>query len=106
MNKPVIGGVRKFSWDWSNKLVMGIPLCRYGASWLHCGGKWNDHKGFMLWMMNIPFKNEAGEIVYISQDDSADAYEMMSCGKFELQETVKKFLSQWDAANHDPDLME
>ena len=54
-------------------------------------------------MMNIPFKNENGEIVYISQDDAEDAYEMMSCGKLELEMNIRKFLSEyWDTNKQDP----
>ncbi len=96
MNKPVFS-IRTTPHKWKNEQVMGISLSRYGASWLHSGGKWYDRDGFILWMMNIPFENETGEIVYISQDDAEDAYEMMSCGKLELEMNVGGFFSKyWD----------
>ena len=102
MNKPVFS-IRKTPHKWKNEMVMGISLSRYGASWLHAGGDWTDRDGFVLWMMNIPFENENGEIVYISQDDAEDAYEMMSCGKLELEINIRKFLSEyWDTNKQEP----
>ena len=48
-------------------------------------------------MMNIPFENEKGEIEYISQDDAQDAYDMMTMGKFELENSIREFLIHWDS---------
>lgn len=68
-----------------------IHLCRFGASWIKAGGSQDDMDGFLVWMMNIPIKNEDGSITYISQDDAEDAYWMMNCGKMELQHSVAMF---------------
>lgn len=73
--------------------VMGIHLSRFVASWLRCGGKYDDGDGFITWMMNIPFKNEDGSFSYISQDDAEDAYWMMSCGKLELESSARAFIA-------------
>lgn len=96
MNIPVCG-IRENPRDYSNKHVMGIRMNRYGASWLNAGGDFNDQEGFLLWMMNIPFENDKGEIEYISQDDAEDAYDLMNMGKCELESTVRDFLKHWDA---------
>ncbi len=83
-----------------NRLVKGIEIVRYGASWLNAGGDIDDHDGFILWMINIPFENENGEVEYISQDDAQDAYDLMNTGKFELEYTVREFLKHWDGENY------
>ena len=90
MNKLTMG-TRKTPQNYSNKKIFGIHMSRFGASWLNAGGSICDSNGFIIWMMNIPFKNEKNETVYISQDDAEDAYWMMSCGKFELQCSVRDF---------------
>lgn len=95
MNKIELGTIRKTPCNYSNKKVMGIRMSRFVSSWLNAGGRCNDRDGFLIWMMNIPFKNENGEIVYISQDDAEDAYWLMSCGKMELEGTVHAFRKQY-----------
>ena len=94
MNK-ISYGLRTTSHSYDNKKVMGIRMSRFGASWLNAGGRYDDRDGFLIWMMNIPFENENGETVYISQDDAEDAYELMSCGKMELEGTVYAFRKQY-----------
>ena len=91
MNLPVIG-IRETHSTWENEEVMGIRMSRFCASWLVSGGSYRDQDGFLVWMMNIPFKDKNGLTVYISQDDAEDAYRMMSCGKCELEVTARKFL--------------
>ena len=83
-------------WDWSNRKIMGIPISRFGASWLHVGGDFSDQDGFVEWMTTIPFDVD-GEIRYISEEDANDAYEMMSCGKMELEQYAEKFLKRREA---------
>lgn len=83
--------LRKTPMNVSNKKIFGIHMSRFGASWLNAGGRFNDRDGFILWMMNIPFKNDDGTIEYISQDDAEDAYWMMTCGKMELEHDVCRF---------------
>lgn len=95
-NKISYKELRKKSWNWGNTLIAGIPLSRFCASWLHSGGKWNDGSGFKLWMMNIPIQNEDGTITYISQDDAEDAYELMSCGKMELEGSAARFIGSYE----------
>lgn len=79
-----------------NRMIKGIEIVRYGASWLRSGGDIDDNAGFILWMTNVPFKNKKGEIEYISQDDAQDAYDMMRTGKFELECNAREFLKFWD----------
>ena len=95
VNKPV--SILTTASNYENRYVKGIRLSRFGASWLKAGGCRTDHAGFILWMMNIPFENEKGEIEYISQDDAQDAYDMMTMGKFELENSIREFLIHWDS---------
>ncbi len=76
------------------EMTHGIHLSRFGASWLNAGGRRDDQDGFLVWMMNIPFKNEDGSVTYINQDDAEDAYWMMSCGKMELEHSVAQFRNE------------
>lgn len=94
-NKISYTTMRKKSWDWSNKLLVGIPMSRFCASWLHSGGSWCDRDGFIIWMMNIPIYNEDGSVSYIDQDDAEDAYELMSCGKMELEGIAARFIGEY-----------
>ena len=91
MNKIELGTIRKTPCDYSNKKVMGIRMSRFGSSWLNAGGRYSDRDGFLIWMMNIPFVNENGETIYISQDDAEDAYWLMNCGKMELENNARAF---------------
>ena len=93
MNLPERGTIRTAPHR-CGETVRGIHLSRFGASWINAGGKSNDSDGFLVWMMNIPFKNEDGTISYISQDDAEDAYWMMNCGKLELESSVRKFMAE------------
>ena len=93
MNLPEVGTIRYTPHNYGGT-CFGIDLSRFGASWLNAGGKYYDQDGFLVWMMNCPFKDKDGNIVYPSQDDAEDAYWMMSCGKMELEHDIRKFRSE------------
>ena len=93
MNLPEIGGIRTAPHRYG-ETVLGIHLSRFGASWINAGGRSNDMDGFITWMMNIPFTNDDGSVVYISQDDAEDAFWMMNTGKLELESNVRKFIKE------------
>lgn len=97
-NKIEIGGLRTKPADYNNQVVYDrIRKNRFCASWLHSGGKYDDHDGFILWMMNIPYRNpDDGKIIYASQDDAEDTYDLMSCGKMELESSAAQFISQYE----------
>ena len=95
-NKPTYSELRKAPHKYHNEKIFGVDMSRYVASWLIAGGDSDDTDGFILWMMNIPFTNENGETVYISQDDAEDAAWIMSCGKMELEFSAACFLEGWD----------
>ena len=80
--------------DWNNEFIKGIRMSRYWASWLHCGGDFNDEEGFVEWMMNIPFENKDGSISYISEDNAVDTYQIMACGKCELEHYAREYLAE------------
>ena len=80
---------------WDNEFIMGIRMSRYWASWLNCGGDYNDEEGFVEWMMNIPFKNKDGSISYISEDNAVDTYHIMACGKSELEHYAREYLAEY-----------
>ena len=94
MNIPEIGTIRTAKHKYG-ETTKGIHLSRFGASWLRVGGKSTDRKGFIVWMMNIPFIEDDGTITYINQDDAEDAYWMMSCGKSELQYYAADFIKTY-----------
>ena len=80
--------------SWDNEFIKGIRMSRYLASWVIAGGDWHDEKGFIEWMMNIPFEKKDGEISYISEDNASDAYRIMTCGKAELQCWAREYLAE------------
>lgn len=83
-----------------DRYIKGVKMHRFGCSWLNAGGDVDDHDGFIIWMINIPFLNkDTGEIEYISHDDAQDAYDMMNNGKSELEYIAKRFISNWDPKN-------
>lgn len=96
INLPVCNEVRKTPHKYGEKTFdgRGIHLSRFGASWRKAGGKMNDRDGFITWMMNIPFIEDDGSTVYISQDDAEDAYWMMRCGKVELEYRAGAFIRE------------
>lgn len=97
-NKIEIGEPRTKPADYSNQVVYDhIRKNRFCASWLHSGGRYDDRDGFILWMMNVPYRNpDDGKIIYASQDDAEDAYELMSCGKMELEGSAARFIGQYE----------
>ena len=80
--------------DWSNRKLFGVHMSRYCASWINSGGDPNDIDSFIEWIMSIEFKIENGTIEHISEDDAYDAYNMMTCGRMELEHSVKEFLEK------------
>lgn len=80
--------------DWTNRKLFGVHMSRYCASWINAGGDPNDDEGFIKWITSINFKTEDGKIVHISEDDAWDAYNMMTCGRMELEHSVKEFLEK------------
>lgn len=48
-------------------------------------------------MMNTPYRNpDNRKIIYASQDDAEDAYQLMNCGKMELESSAAQFISQYE----------
>ncbi len=79
---------------WENEFIKGIRMSRYLASWIIAGGDWHDENGFIEWMMNIPFEKEDGSISYISEGDAVDTYNIMTCGKCELETWAREYLAE------------
>lgn len=94
MNLPEVGTIRYSKHRVGERTKGDIYLSRFGASWINAGGRSDDRDGFLVWMMNIPFKEEDGSISYINQDDAEDAYWMMNCGKMELEYNAVDFIAK------------
>lgn len=95
VNVPTNGIFEGEELGWDNEFVMGIRMSRYMASWLICGGDFNDEEGFIEWMMNIPFENKDGSMSYISEADASDTYNIMTCGKCELETWAREYLAEY-----------
>ena len=79
-----------------NRSVFGIPLSRFGGSWLTVGCSADDMDGFYEWMEQIKFYGRDGTYSYITDVDPVaipDAYELMTCGKCELECDLREFLA-------------
>lgn len=71
---------------YENKVVNGVRLSRYIASWLNVGGKiYYDHESqWYKWLESLGF----------SEDDIWNATNMALNGKLELEVSAKEFLTK------------
>lgn len=69
-----------------NMKVNGIHMSRYIASWMNAGGEfigtWED-SSFSRWLRTVGVDDE---------QDVHDIFEMATCGKFELEQSARRYM--------------
>lgn len=84
-----------------NKMIKGIHVSRYVASWVKEGGtlnySWDDKSDdiyypFERWLKSIPFEDEDGSICHMSDEDAKFIVNFATNGKLELESLACEFI--------------
>ena len=77
--------------EFENSLVKGIHKSRYVASWVNVGGyfKYSDRYRFKEWLGTLVIDDEK-----LTPEEIQDIYNYATNGKFELEQSAKRYLTQ------------
>lgn len=67
-----------------NKVIKGIYISRYVASWTNAGGK---RKGFKNWLRTLVIDGE-----HLTEEEIYDIYAYATNGKLELEDSAREYL--------------
>ena len=75
--------------EFENRLILGVHMSRYIASWILAGGSLDRHGIFMMckWLKTLTVNGE-----HLTDEDIHDIRRFAESGKLEFQNSAKEFL--------------